>query len=281
VEAAFFDLDKTVISKASMMAFGRAFHREGLLNRRALAQGLWTQVLYARFGAGPDRLARIRRSALAITKGWDQAQVRRIVDETLGTVMAPITYGEAIELIARHREAGRRVYLVSAAPAEIVGPLADHLGVHEAIASRPLVDSRGRYTGELERYCYGPVKATLIEEAARRDGVDLDASWAYSDSATDLPMLEAVGHPVAVNPDRVLRRIAHLRGWEVRHFERAGVPSPAFPPETVLTSNAAAPPPTRPETDRLVVASLALAALSSGGAAWLALRRLPRPAVSP
>jgi HAD superfamily hydrolase (TIGR01490 family) len=220
VEAAFFDLDKTVIAKASIMAFARDFRREGLLTRRTMAKGLWTQVVYVHMGAGSKKLARVRQSVLGVTRGWDQAQVRQVVDDKLTSAIDPITYVEARDLIDEHRRAGRRVYLVSAAPAEIVEPLARHFGAHEALASVARVGADGRYTGELERYAYGAEKAALIHHLAARDGLDLTASFAYSDSATDLPMLETVGHPVAVNPDRALRRIAQLRGWAIVRFER-------------------------------------------------------------
>jgi hypothetical protein len=122
---------------------------------------------------------------------------------------------------------------VSASPEEIVAPLARYLGVDEVIATRAELDERGRYTGKTERYCYGPEKVVAIVEAAERDGIDLAASYAYSDSATDRPMLEAVGHPVAVNPDRDLVRAARANGWEVRRFahrvplrERVPMPGP-------------------------------------------------------
>jgi HAD superfamily hydrolase (TIGR01490 family) len=226
MEAAFFDLDKTVIAKPSIMAFARDFRREGLLTRRTMAKGLWLQVVYVHVGAGSKKLARVRQSVLALTTGWDQALVRRVVSEGLSSAIDPITYAEARELIDEHRLAGRRVYLVSAAPAEIVEPLAQHFGAHEALASVARVDRDGRYTGDVERYAYGPEKASLIRHLATRDGLDLTASWAYSDSATDVPMLETVGHPVAVNPDRALRRIAQLRGWEIQRFERTLEPSP-------------------------------------------------------
>ena len=220
MEAAFFDLDKTVIARASIMAFAGDFRREGLLSRRTVAKGLWTQLVYVHVGAGSRKLDRIRRSVLTVTRGWDQARVREIVIGRLGPAIDPITFAEAAELIREHRRAGRRVYLVSAAPTEIVEPLAEHLGADEAVASIARVDADGRYTGELERFAYGIEKARLVEELAARDGVDLAASHAYSDSATDVPMLEAVGHPVAVNPDRALRRVARQRGWEIRHFAR-------------------------------------------------------------
>lgn len=242
MEAAFFDLDKTVIAKASMMAFGRAFYREGLIGRRALVKGLSTQALFVRFGAGEKRVARIRRSALAATKGWSQAQVRRIVEEEAPAVLPRVAYAEAVALIDEHRRAGRRVCIVSAAPAEIVEPLALCLGVHDAIATRAALDEAGRYSGETEQYCYGPAKAALVRALADRAGIDLAASWAYSDSATDLPMLELVGHPVVVNPDRALRRIAGVRGWEIRRFERlAGSTAASAGAPTELSMSPAAP----------------------------------------
>ena len=220
MEAAFFDLDKTVIDRASIMAFAGHFRREGLVTRRALARGACTQLVYRHRGASPKRLEKVRRSVLAVTKGWDRSQVRRIVVEALVDAVDPITYVEARELIDRHIAEGRRVYLVSAAPAEIVEPIAERLGVHEAVASVARVDGDGRYTGELERYVYASAKAEVVAEIARRDGIDLSASYAYSDSATDVPMLEAVGHPVAVNPDRHLRQVAAERCWEVARFSR-------------------------------------------------------------
>jgi HAD superfamily hydrolase (TIGR01490 family) len=220
VEAAFFDLDKTVIAKASIMAFARDFRREGLLTRRTMAKGLWLQLVYVHLGAGSKKLFRIRQSVLAVTRGWDQAQVRQVVGGKLSSAIDPITFAEAKELIDTHRHAGRKVYLVSAAPAEIVEPLAAHLGAHGAVASVAQVGADGRYTGDMERYAYGQEKVALIHHLARRDGLDLAGSFAYSDSATDLPMLEAVGHPAAVNPDRALRRIAQLRGWEILRFEQ-------------------------------------------------------------
>jgi hypothetical protein len=125
------------------------------------------------------------------------------------------------------------VFIISASPEEIVAPLAQYLGVDEAIASRAELDTDGRYTGNVEFWSYGPYKAEAMREVAERQGIDLDASYAYSDSATDVPMLEAVGHPVAVNPDRELTRVAHQREWEIRRFvhgvplrERVSMPAP-------------------------------------------------------
>ncbi len=218
MEAAFFDLDKTVIARASMAAFGHHFYQGGLISRSTVVRALASQFVFLHLGANDQKLARIREQVLAMTRGWDQRQVARIVRETLDEVVEPIIYAEALDLIEQHHSAGRRTYIVSASPEEIVQPLAEYLGVDGAIASRAVVDLDGRYTGEMAFYAYGPFKAEAIRQLAATEGIDLEASYAYSDSYTDVPMLEAVGHPVAVNPDRVLARLARQRGWEVHQF---------------------------------------------------------------
>lgn len=220
MQAAFFDLDKTVIAKASIVAFGRPLRDEGMIGRKVLIQAIWGHLLFKVFGANEEKMLQIREQALRITTGWDQLKVGRIVADTLTDVIEPIVYDEALELIAEHRAAGRKVFLVSASPEEIVAPLALYLGVDEAIATRAEIDEEGRYTGRVEFYAFGPYKADAMREVAERDGIDLAESFAYSDSATDLPMLEAVGHPVAVNPDRELARLARARGWEIRQFDK-------------------------------------------------------------
>ncbi len=168
MEAAFFDLDKTVIDRASIAAFGRPFLKGGLINRRLVARAAISQLLYLYFGADEDRLVRVRESMLAVTKGWDRAQVRQIVRETMLQTMEPIMYAEALELMELHRAAGHRVYLVSASPEEIVLPLADLLGVDGAICSRGEVDEQGRYTGRMAFYAYGESKADAMRELAAR-----------------------------------------------------------------------------------------------------------------
>jgi HAD superfamily hydrolase (TIGR01490 family) len=220
MEAAFFDLDKTVIAKASVVAFGTPLYREGLISRRTILRALWGQLVYLHLGADEAKIARMRASVLALTKGWDQVRISEIVEDALESVIVPIIYGEALELMASHRAAGRRIVIVSASPAEIVVPLAEFLGADDAIASRARIDAEGRYTGEMAFDAFGPSKVVAMGDLARRYGIDLDASYAYSDSATDIPMLEAVGHPVAVNADRELAKVAAERGWESRVFAR-------------------------------------------------------------
>jgi len=220
VRAAFFDLDKTVIAKASIAAFGGPFRRGGLISRRVVLRAVIGQLIFLQFGADEQRLARIRESMLALTKGWERDRVRDIVRETLLETIEPLIYAEALELMEAHRVKGDRVFLVSASPEEIVGPLSELLGVDGAICSLAEVDEEGRYTGKMAFYAYGPSKAEAMVELAERTGIDLSDSWAYSDSGTDLPMLEAVGHPVAVNPDRPLAKAARERDWEIRQFTK-------------------------------------------------------------
>ena len=245
MRAAFLDLDKTVIAKASIAAFGRSFYQGGLINRRLVVRALVSQIVYLNLGASEQKLARVRESMLTLTKGWDQAQIRAIVREALEETVEPIIYAEALDLIEFHRAQGNRVYLVSASPEEIVEPLAEHLGVDGSIATRAVVDDQGRYTGEMEFYAYGPFKAEAMRALAETEGLDLAESWAYSDSYTDLPMLEAVGHPVAVNPDRVLAKVAREREWEVMQWTKpvrlqGRVGAPTLPMAATVAGVAAA-----------------------------------------
>ncbi|MBB3676798.1 HAD superfamily hydrolase (TIGR01490 family) [Modestobacter versicolor] len=217
--AAFFDLDKTVIAKSSTLAFGRPFFQGGLINRRAVLKGAYAQFVFSLAGADADQMERMRRQITAMTTGWDVAVVHEIVRETLHEIVDPLVYAEAADLIEAHQAAGREIVIVSSSGAEMVGPIGEMLGVDRVVATR-MVTVEGRYTGEIEFYAYGENKAAAMREVAAEKGWDLAECWAYSDSATDLPMLEAVGHPTAVNPDRGLRKVAAERGWAVLEFTR-------------------------------------------------------------
>lgn len=263
MEAAFFDLDKTVIARASIAAFGHTFYRGGLISRATVVRVLVSQLVYLHLGANEQKLAKIRESVLMLTRGWDQDEVKRLVRETLNEVVEPIIYAEAIELIEKHHDEGRKTYIVSASPEEIVQPLAEYLGVDGAIASRVVIDLDGRYTGEMAFYAYGPYKAESMRELAASEGIDLAESYAYSDSYTDLPMLEAVGHPVVVNPDRVLAKLARERGWEAVQFSRPVRLRDRVPVPNLRTSAA--------------VGGVAVAALGAVALAWRYGQRMRGP----
>ena len=217
MEAAFFDLDKTIVARSSPLALGRSFFREGLISRSLLLKSLYAQLMFQLMGADEEKMERMRREAAKMTQGWEQERVKQVVTEVLEEVISPLIYAEALERMHDHRAAGRLVCMVSSSPQEIVEPMARMLQVDRFIATRPrIVD--GKYTGDLDFYAYGPHKAAAIQELAEELGLDLRGSYAYSDSATDLPMLELVGNPVAVNPDKALRRIAIERDWTIEVF---------------------------------------------------------------
>lgn len=217
-EAAFFDLDKTIIARSSTLVMGRTFFRDGLISPSTVVKGLYAQAVYQLVGADHAKMEQMRRAALDLTQGWDAERVRTLVRETMEEVIAPLVYAEALEVIADHRRAGRDVWIVSSSGEEIVEPFAGYLGVRDFLATRSGIDAGGRYDGTLEFYAYAAAKATAIRQVAEVRGYDLAASYAYSDSITDLPMLAAVGHPTAVNPDRELRAAALAMGWDTRDF---------------------------------------------------------------
>ena len=179
-----------------------------------IVKGMYAQLVYHLVGADEGKMERMRVALLELTKGWEQDKVSQLVRETLEEIIDPIIYAEALELIEEHRAAGRRVYIVSSSAEEIVKPLAEYLGVPNVIATRAKIED-GKYTGELDFYAYAEGKREAILDEAERLGIDLPESYAYSDSVTDVPMLETVGHPHAVNPDKELRKIAEEREWPI------------------------------------------------------------------
>ncbi|WP_395696370.1 HAD family hydrolase [Nocardioides sp.] len=232
--AAFFDLDKTVIAKSSTLAFSKPFQAGGLISRRAVLRSAYAQFVYLVGGADHDQMEKMRQFMSQLCAGWDVATVREIVADTLHNVVDPLVYDEAVSLIEEHHLAGRDVVIVSASGAEVVEPIAEMLGADHVIATRMEIED-GRYTGGIEYYAYAEEKARAIEELAALRGYVLEDSYGYSDSVTDVPMLESVGHAYAVNPDKELRRTATERGWPVLVFTRpvalrARVPLPPAGP---------------------------------------------------
>ncbi|MCD5312692.1 HAD family hydrolase [Kineosporia babensis] len=254
-EAAFFDLDKTVIARSSTMAFSRPFHTNGLLSRSAMLRSAYVHFFYHASGADHTQMERMRQQVSRMVIGWEVQQVRDIVATTLTELIVPIVYEEATALIAEHRAAGRDVVIVSASGVELVEPIGAMLGADHVIATRMGIDE-GRYNGTIEYYAYGENKAAAVREMAAERGYDLDACFAYSDSVTDLPLLAAVGHPVAVNPDKALRREAQARGWLVQDFSRPVSLRPKFPAQTAART-----------------AALGAGASAAAGLVWYASRR--------
>ncbi|MCE3286715.1 MAG: Phosphoserine phosphatase [Gaiellaceae bacterium] len=175
------------------------------------------QLVFIRYGAGTSRVGRTAETGMAFLKGVPVEVMREIVVEAVDSAFKPHVYRDALDLVARHRERGEKSFVVSAALQEIVDALVAELGFDGGLGSTAEVVD-GSYTGRLARRLDGGAKADALATLAREKGIDLAESTAYSDSASDVPFLEAVGHAVAVNPDRTLRAIAAERGWRVLRF---------------------------------------------------------------
>jgi HAD superfamily hydrolase (TIGR01490 family) len=219
--AAFFDLDRTLMAGSSAFHFGRASYRAGLLTRRQLARDAAANINFRLRGstdAGTDAIRDRIGKAIA---GRRVVDLERLAPSVLAGVL-PRVYPQMLEVAYGHQDDGRRVYICTAASQEIAGMLAHVLAFDGGVGTvSEVVD--GRYTGNLAGpFTYREGKAQAVRELAEREGIDLSESYAYSDSESDLPFLRAVGHPVAVNPDKELARIAAEEGWEVLRFERLG-----------------------------------------------------------
>jgi HAD superfamily hydrolase (TIGR01490 family) len=223
--AAFFDLDRTLLRRSSALALAGAFREHGVIGRGQLAKAATWQLLFAARGASAETVRKAAEDGLMILKGFAVDDLRSLVTGAMEPVLKPLVYQEAVALADAHRERGEPTYVVSATLQEIVEELARELGFDGAIGSTCEIEA-GIYTGRSLRAAHGKGKAAALRELAAERGYDLAASTAYSDSHTDLPFLEAVGNPVAVNPDRRLREVALDRGWRVLRFDE-----PAFPPQ--------------------------------------------------
>ncbi len=217
--AAFFDLDKTVLATSASLALSGPLVRSGLISRMDIARSAQAQLAYHLLDASHERSERMKEALAEMVTGWSVAEFDAVVADALATEIEPVVFREALDAMSAHHAAGHDVVIVSASAEAIVRPIMHLLGADGMIASRLAIED-GRYTGEISEYNYGPAKPLAMAEMAERRGWDLAQCWAYSDSVTDEPLLRAVGHPVTVNPDRALARIAREEGWEIRIFRR-------------------------------------------------------------
>jgi HAD superfamily hydrolase (TIGR01490 family) len=220
--AAFFDLDRTLMQGSSAFQFGRAAFRAGLLSRRQLLSDAWANIMFRLRGSSDENTHALRNRISASLEGTRVLDLERLGPNVLAGVL-PRIYPQVLKLAHDHQDAGRKVYITTAASQELAGILAQVLVFDGGIGSEFSEAVDGVYTGRpVGLFIYGEGKARAIEELARREGFDLAHCYAYSDSASDLPMLRLVGHPVAVNPDRELLRTARQEGWDVMRCDRLG-----------------------------------------------------------
>jgi HAD superfamily hydrolase (TIGR01490 family) len=222
VEAAFFDLDKTLLPGAALVPLAREMYRQRMFTFGTIARVAVDQLVYRISGAEDEELMeRAKDLTLGSVQGKTPEEIRSLAAGVAKEEIIPRFYPQAVELLSRHKRAGREVYISSSSPQDFLALLAAELDIDGVIGTRAAVRD-GRYTGELEGPMnHGPEKARRVAELAAERGIDLSRSFAYSDSLNDLPMLEMVGTPVAVNPDRRLLQVARRRGWEVLDYRNA------------------------------------------------------------
>jgi HAD superfamily hydrolase (TIGR01490 family) len=217
--AAFFDLDRTIISGSSVFTFGWVAYRAGMVPTTQLLKDAASAITFKFSGASDDKTEAVKARILEAIEGVEVAAFTDVADDVIPKLLHDVRR-EARGLIDLHSDAGRSTYIVSASPVEIVGRFAEAMEMTGGIGTVSEIDE-GVYTGRLAApFCYGEGKAEAIITVAEAEGYDLARSYAYTDSAGDLPMLEIVGHPVAVNPDRALESIAYHRGWPIVEFSR-------------------------------------------------------------
>lgn len=256
--AAFFDLDKTIIATSSAFAYGKEFLNSGLITPVEALQLSMAKATYMFAGHSSEQMDTTRDQLAHMIAGWNVEQVKAIAEETMQHVVTPTIYAEARSIIDQHLAAGHDVVIISASARELVEPIAKELGV-TTVVSTELAKKDGVFTGEITFYCKGAAKAQAIMDLTARRGYDLAQSFAYSDSAVDIPMLEAVGNPNAVNPDRALRKVAADKGWNIHSFRN---PVPLFQM------------PTGAEIGKTTGVVAAIAAAAAGGI-WLAKKYRP------
>src|SRR4051794_36519120 len=216
--AAFFDLDKTLMEGSSAFHFGRAAYKAGMVTRRQILRDAWENVKFRLNGSTDEGIEALRARVLKAIAGHSWKELARLNPEVLSGIL-PLVYPQVLELAWRHQDEGRPAYIVTAASQEMADMLAHVLILDGGIGFRSELED-GVYTGRAAGpFTYREGKAEAIRELAGREGIDLEASYAYSDSESDLPMLRTVGHPVAVNPDRELERVAREEGWQTMRFD--------------------------------------------------------------
>jgi HAD superfamily hydrolase (TIGR01490 family) len=222
MEGAFFDLDKTLLPGSSLFPLAREMYRQRYFGPRDIARLAGDQLRYRALGTEvTGAMERARAASLEAIRGRRPEDVIEVGRSVAREELVPRLYPQAVELLSRHKRAGREVYIASSSPEDYIALLAEELDIDGVVGTRAEV-AAGRYTGRLDGpMVHGPEKAARVEKLAGERDIDLSRSWAYSDSINDLALLELVGNPVAMNPERRLAAVARKRGWQVLDFRTA------------------------------------------------------------
>jgi HAD superfamily hydrolase (TIGR01490 family) len=249
--AAFFDLDRTLMAGSSGMAWVKASYDAGLISRSQMLRWIRDGLVFRLRGSTDETTRDAMERVKEVLNGASARQLERLGPQVLAEVL-PRIYPQMLDEVYSHRDDGRATFIVSAAGNDLVELVARVLGMEGGVGTRYEIDAEGNFTGELDGpFMYGKGKLEGMRNFAESHDIDLAQSWAYSDSASDLPMLRAVGNAVAVNPDTELAEVARAEGWQVMRFEKLG--------------------------RRLTIAAATVtAALLGGGAATFARRRTLR-----
>ena len=220
--AAFFDLDKTLMAGSSGMVVARVASQRGFVSRRQLVSGGWDHLRYRLRGSSDEQTNAVLDVAKRVFAEIPERDVGRMAPAVLAGIL-PRIYPQMLDEVHRHQDDGRATFIVSAAGNDLVKALAAVLGMEGGIGTRWAVGGDGKFTGEMDcPFVYGKGKVEAMNGFAEKHEIDMAESWAYSDSASDLPMLRSVGHAVVVNPDADLLEIARQEGWQVMRFEKLG-----------------------------------------------------------
>lgn len=218
VGAAFFDVDNTMMRGASLFHVARKMYQRRAFRMRDVAGFAWKQLKYSLRGENLSDVHSIRETALAFATGIAVSDIETLGDEVYDEMIASRIWPGTRALAKQHISAGRKVWLVTGTPIEVARVIAERLELTGALGTVGEIHE-GRYTGKLVGdILHGPAKAEAILALAANEGLDLADCWAYSDSYNDIPLLTAVGHPVAINPDSRLRKHARAQHWPVYDF---------------------------------------------------------------
>ncbi|MEY4990227.1 MAG: hypothetical protein RIS08_453 [Actinomycetota bacterium] len=220
IEAAFFDVDNTLVRGSTSILFGKVAFTGGTIKRRDIWRFMFEQMMFIRRGENNEKMADFKDRALSLTKGHSVEELLSLMDVVYKNEIQPRLWPETVAAAKEHLAAGREVWLLTAAPVELAEAIARDIGATGALGT--IVGHKdGVLTGELiGEPLHGKAKRKAAEKLAKDRGISLERSWAYSDSYNDLPLLSSVGHPVAVNPDKILTRHAEAAGWEIMKFKK-------------------------------------------------------------